>query len=233
MNMEHVDPEELGEIESLPESHPKRRHVEECPRCKAALAAYQAFLSPPEGLAASDRAEARTRLTAARAAGGRVGGVRAGAVTAGRRRWWAWPAWRPALALSAAAVVAAVLYVSYSYRGGPQPTSLRGGHEELRGGGAPEILDVARDRDDAFRLRWRAVAGADAYRVTLFAANLEVIGEYEAGADTSFSLGAGGAGATNGSDAVGRALYVQVTALREGEEASTSAMVPVGGRQGG
>lgn len=226
----HIDPEALGGIEELPQSHPDRRHVESCARCQAARAAYRAFLEPPDRLPASERAAARARLTAARdsPASRRADGVKTMA-EAGRARWWSRPALRPIWAGSAGVIIVAVLYFAGGDRlAGRDAVRLRGTAPEdvgTAGGSAPSILEATRDRGGAFRLRWRAVPGADAYRVTLFSARLEVIARHDAGSDTSLVLPAGEV-----PDGAGGALYWQVAALRDGDETATSPMIPVDAR---
>src|SRR4051812_47241466 len=65
-----IDEQELGDVLALPQSDPQRRHVDECPRCRALAVSYRDFLDPAseEALSygsAEDRqlTEFRERLT--------------------------------------------------------------------------------------------------------------------------------------------------------------------------
>jgi hypothetical protein len=136
---------------------------------------------------------------------------------------------RPALAVSIAVVAVSVVYIATSsHFRGREATHLRGsrpGDPGAAAGPVPEIVEIAREADGALRVRWHAVAAADGYRVTLFSADLEVVARHEAGRDTSLTLSP-----RDAQGGLSRALYAQVAALRDGEEAATSSMFPLGGR---
>lgn len=61
MDQKCIDIENLAEILELPDDDPRRRHLEECPRCSSILLSFQAFLEA-EKVPGSDPVDAETRL---------------------------------------------------------------------------------------------------------------------------------------------------------------------------
>jgi hypothetical protein len=218
----HLDPESLEEISALPASDPRRRHVEGCARCRAMLEAYRIFLEAPPPLPELDAADVRARMTAARAseATGHIPTVRR---AVGRRRARVtWSDWRLAGAAAALVVVAGLLYATRDLRQKSE-VNLRG--VERRRQPAPEILESSRDSNGTLTIRWRAVPAATNYRVMLFGAGLDLLGQVEAGSRTELVLAP--PQLPPGSHGP---VYGQVVALRDGQEIATSSLAPVGSR---
>lgn len=213
-----LDIEAIAEVLQLPASDPRRRHVERCARCSALALAYEAFVRA-EPVAGADPADARRRLAAAVPGekGPRVMSRRDAAP--GRRRGARWilrPVWGVATVVGLLVVVAVIRLHPWL----PAPTVLRGGSNERIHVEAPVTGE-----DGAIELRWSAVEGADAYRVTLLAADLSEISTTAATPDTHLTL-------PPGSSAKGEKLraYWQVTAFAGGDPVATSAPVPFGSR---
>lgn len=221
MNPDCPPLESIQKLLALDPDDPRRRHLEECPRCHARLISFRAFMevSPvPEGARLE---EARSRLSEA---------VRREAVATqpiGRSRpfgdLWARlsrPIWRPALGLASLLLAIAVLvHVGDRTPRAPIPT-LRGG-EVLREVERPVSTVMP---DGSLDLRWRATEGADNYRLHFYSTDLTEILTLESGADTSMVLprtrvGQLGAG--------GSTVYWRAEALRGGDRIALTQPLPV------
>lgn len=149
-----LDPDTLGALAdgSLDGAHRASvlPHLASCARCRAAVASIARLLADPG--VARELARGRVRIPA--------------------RRWLPWAA-----PLAAAALLAVVLGPLGGSRRAPgdlhRATTIEAGSQPE---GVYPVGDVAAVRE----LRWGSVAGADRYRVTLFAPSGEVVYEVEA-----------------------------------------------------
>jgi len=188
-------PEAVAELLSLPSHDPRRQALTDTPRGRALLAAYEAFLDPPDVPPGADPADAMVRLRAVLDREEALGADRAhptgatpddrvaprdaetrsaasgGRGSDGRGFWsrlWADRGLAGLTPVAAAAVAVAILVLTPS----PDGTGLRlvRSGTELRGGepvaADPLRLEVHGTADGA-RLGWRPVAGAASYEVEI------------------------------------------------------------------
>ena len=197
---------------------PHRAHVESCPRCWARLVSYREFVSPspaPES-AGFDAARAAIGPALAREIGAERPRILAFPDAARRRdfggKW-----------LSAAAAVIAVGALAIAVARGP----LLGERASvLRGDGASGAMGVASvallaptEAGGRVTLHWRAVPGAERYRVTFLGPDLAVLAALELGADTTLTLDPGRLPAALAS---AKAARYEVAALAGGSSIATS-----------
>lgn len=204
-----VSADELHEVLALAPSDPRRVHLEHCPRCRALVRNYEAFLSSAEAPGAD---EARAALAAALAdeLGARpAGAARAPAGRADNRPRAAFGA-RLAWAFAAVAVIAALIVVGPRLRSGPPAPVLRGDTSE-----APRLETPRFAADGSLALRWSAMPGALGYQVLLNDRDLAEIARLPLTTDTTLVIRAAD---VPGGLARGRVLLVRVFATRaEGE----------------
>jgi len=173
-----IDADQIGSVLELPADDPRRRHLEECPRCRNLARAYAAFIGA-EAPAGARPEEARRHLG---------GVIRAEAAKDAERshearqpfRWMqGW--WRPAGIVAAAAAVVLVAAVVWMGRGPATPPLLRS-----EGGTAGALVtEPAAIADGAVHLTWHPVAGADRYQVRIYDADLDEVYRSVPGPDTS------------------------------------------------
>jgi len=210
MNRRCPDIENLAEVMRLPATDPRRRHVVDCPRCRARAALYQRFLDPGAVPAGANLADARQRMCAALEQEMRCeAGERRSFFDALRPLFQ--PVWRPAMGLVGAA--AAVLLI-VRLTGGPGPGD---GTPVLRDRAAssravPVLLQPVRQADQAILLRWTSAPDADAYQVILFGTDLREKARYTAAADTFLRLD------PERLSVLPASLFWAVAALRGGDE---------------
>ena len=65
MKRECIEIDEMLEVLELPDDHPRRRHLETCPRCSARLVSLKSFLDISEVPAEADLEDADRRLSEA------------------------------------------------------------------------------------------------------------------------------------------------------------------------
>jgi hypothetical protein len=166
---------ELEEVLALPAEHPRRRHLEDCPRCRALLASYAEFLDPAEQ-SGSRPGDARREIR--EALDSRILGPDRSVEPSGNffERLSA-ALWRPALAL--AAVVVIFLGVQNLFFDGPGELRYRG--EAYSG---DFVFPVETLEDGSLEFRWQSVDGADEYRLVILGADLLEKETLSAGADT-------------------------------------------------
>jgi len=218
--------EELEFVLSLPDDDPRRRHLDECPRCRALLASYRQFLAPDAAPAGADTADAARRLEAALdreiGAGQMPAPVTPGGESGRTRRGW--PRLLPRgvpqrTALAMAAALALVLVLPHVL---PLPAG-SGGERILRGRDAaasgPVLTPPRSLYGGGLALAWTGAAGADGYRVVLYDTGLAEVATLEAGRDTTLILPA--ARLTALLEAHGELLW-EVVALRGGDELERS-----------
>lgn len=220
MSDDCIDIERIAEVLELPEDDPRRRHLEECPRCSALLFSYREFVAAGDRPGA-DPGDAQRRLdrfieseferpapdpSAAGSGPGRPGLLFE--LLGGLAR-------RPAWVVAALVVVAAAVVWWRPWVEEPpvlrgRPAGAPAAPLELS---APEILE-----DGSLRLSWALLPAADSYQVRLYDGDLTEIARFDTGALASFeirrSMLPGGAP---------RTMLWRVAAFAEGEEIAVSA----------
>ena len=182
-------PDELDQVLSLPDEHPRRLHARSCPRCGALLDSYRLYSEAPAAGEGSDEADAATRLREALRREIALGDRRRDAAPSANGPSWLQrfiaPPMRPALALAAIAIVAGAVMM---WPRAPVPE----GTTALRGGGAGSAsvvaIESARITPAGLQLRWRAWPGADGYEVRFYSAELSETARLPAGAGTSLRV---------------------------------------------
>jgi hypothetical protein len=177
MNGECVRIEHMADIELLPPDDPRRRHLETCPRCRAAYAAYRDFMTPPPDL---DTKDARARLEAALEREMAVPASKVAGSIAPRRsaRWVGWTA-----AAAALVVVAGVLWM--------RPQAMRPQDAPvLRGPTARTTLALASPvvTPEGVTLSWTAEPAATAYEVEFYDDAMREVLRVPAGSATRLVL---------------------------------------------
>ncbi len=220
------DPGALVALLDLPADDDRRRAAAACPRCDALLRSLSAFLAGDETVPAAERTAAEARLagvvadlaragaTALRAQPVRVAdSSRAARRSSGRPRTWGWAA-----GLAAAAGLAIVLV-------GTELPGERAPSGRLRGGRAAPSAAITpvftADAERGLLASWEAVAGAETYRLELFAADLDTLSVQDGLPGPSAALG------TGPGDGEGGAALCRVRAFAGGRELAASALVPV------
>lgn len=180
-------PELLPELAELPESDPRRRHLESCPACQARLADYRDFMAggapcPPQELRkALGALDAGLRAAIAESAPPEARRDRAGL------RRLEHPALRVGLAL--AAILLLLVALNALPRGAhKREIRLRVDDELPQTGHGLRLLAPELPAGGGLLLRWSPVAGADGYRVRLLAADLSPLAEHDRGAATELRL---------------------------------------------
>jgi hypothetical protein len=232
MNDGRFDPDDFPRVLALPEDHPERIRAERSPRFQAwkhMLAEFESpgdvLLSPEERSAAEGELAGRVeRVLPARPAA-RVGERRAESIrvrdargpTAWFSAWLRAPAWKPALAVAAVAIVATLGW--WSFERVREPGVVRGV------GGATAAFDLrAAPGRDGLALTWPAVPDADAYRVVFYGADLAERARVDGLPEPRMTLRAGALPAGLGH---GETALAEVTALRRGDAIATSRMTSV------
>lgn len=224
MNDECFRLDELHSLLDLDAGDPRRRHLADCPLCRARLAAYRAFIAegPPQAGSEPERAEAELGAFLAKMIHGTVetgsgGGLRA------RLRGRRFPRRALIPGLAAAAVAAVILIIALS----PFPDGDLRHPAPLRGLDAPDdggaVLQVqpAVARDGTIIFGWTHISDADRYEVQIFDTKLEEIAHFEADRDTSLTVRTGGLPKADGP------LFWRVAAFREGDEIAHSPLLSI------
>jgi hypothetical protein len=211
--------DELDSILDLDPEDPRRRHLAECPLCRARLAAYRAFIA--EGPAAPgsqpERAKADleafiARITHAGAQPKTRSGLRA------RLREFRVPRFVLVPGLATAAVVAIILIlVLRPFSGGDRELlpSLRG-LESPTAGRVVLSAQPAALSGTTINFSWSPLSDSDRYQVEVFNAKLEEVARFEAAGDTSLTVQTNRVGAAAGT------LWWRVVAFRDGDEIAHS-----------
>lgn len=227
-----VDEQALGDVLALPQSDPQRRHVDECPRCRALAVSYRQFIDPSSeesasyGTAEDQRlTEFRERLTGASpaVAPGTVRDAKARAAVPGARtsaagsRPWSdrlfGPALRPVWALAAIAIAFGVMKIA--------PKSPPAGAPTLRGGNAHELgTAMPSYAAHGVTLVWSPNPEADHYQLRFFSTALTEIGRRDLARDTTVTLAIGDLPAAY---AGGETIFYRVVAMKGGDELESSA----------
>jgi hypothetical protein len=219
-------PEELGELEGCPPEDPRRRHLEECPRCRALWIAYRGFMETPDprtpgACAAEERLaeQLRAEIYGTASTPGSSTEPPEGETAHGFLRILLGRPLVPALA-AAGLILLAVWGIQELREAGPGPGDgilLR----ETQTAGAPVVRGlVARRRaDGGLALRWQTVAGADRYEVTFYGSGLAEVARLDAGRDSTLTLTPERLHSLRDRS---RALFWRVTAYRMGDPVGDS-----------
>jgi hypothetical protein len=172
--------EELEVVAKLPAHDARRRHLDECPRCRARLLTFLEFTEAPADIPSGLLRDAEATLDAALKRELAIGGAgRSEDAAAPFRRWLAAltaprptrrAAWAAAVAVAAIAVVVAIRMR------GPAPSEpflLRGSEERVAPGVLTTSLLQAVAVEGGVELSWPPVAGADSYEVRIYRSDLE------------------------------------------------------------
>ncbi len=185
--------EDLERALELPADHPRRRHLEECARCRSLADMLRDFateaVAPVEsGFAAVDaslRAEIAEITGVPEALAEVEPAPRAAEVPAApsRKPWWSWPRLQPALAFASVLVVCAVGVALW--RKNESAPLMR----DASGSGAGAFA-TAPERAVAggLELAWTAEPGADAYRIVFLDGSLREVARTAALSGTRFVL---------------------------------------------
>lgn len=202
-----------------------RPHLERCPRCRALLASYEAFLREGD-IPGTKTADARVRMMGAleqamdQGGLGRVARHRDGGGLLRLVRGLFEGAYRPIVATGAVAaavlITAGVLLMDRgAERGGPG--LLRGSEPTEDRLGATVTVSAG---EHVARFVWRRYPEADAYALSFLDANLAPVGRIEALADTAIAVPFA---ALPGGGKSGTVLLWRIAALQDGDEVARSA----------
>lgn len=210
-----IEPERVGELVALPDSHPLREHVRACPRCSALLDEYRLFMAmndPDEG-ADPESADAILSAVVSHATREAAPAPRAAAPPPPEpaRRGWTerlfHPALRPAWAFAVVAVAIGGVLLWPRLASPPVPGILRG---EAGRGAAGFVLERAEAAPSGVLLAWRSFPGAQHYQARFLTMGLRETGRSPETPDTTLFFPAGGLPARA---ARGDTLLVRVVAL--------------------
>jgi hypothetical protein len=224
VNDRSYTPEELERLLTLPEDHPERRAAAASPRFEALRRMLAEFERPTDALVtdaelASARVELRRRLAeaglldspaATRAPTPAAPQAPRSLPRPGVLVWLLTGGGRPAFAVAAALIVVGIGWW----------TTQRPTRETTRAIATPGAFELAtRLEGDGLVLSWRAVEGADGYRVVFLDAGLAEVARLDVPTGTSLTLRAGElpAGVSPGSR-----VSLEVVALRMGDALSTT-----------
>ncbi len=208
---------EIGDIPNLPDNDPKSVHVRECPRCRALLDSYLAFMSGGNEADADRLVEAenvlRDRIAAEIARTGDVGGSpvpkKRRPETRGLRGV------RRALLATAALLLVAVFLYNIN----------EGDEREIRLRGEPKTSeqewgwgDNRVGADGSLLLSWEPLASADEYAIDLYDTDLELLRRFGPYKKTSATI------SNDDIVALGspRIILLRVVARRRGDDVSVS-----------
>ncbi|MEN8008461.1 MAG: hypothetical protein ABFS42_15740 [Candidatus Krumholzibacteriota bacterium] len=198
MNDGCLKPDELADLTA---DDPRLAHVEECPRCRAVMMSYQAFMDPADIPAGADLDDAQVRLSAALEQEMEV--VRPAPTF--------WTPFRVRTFAAAAAVLIVAVGLSL-FGGGPEVISTDG--PVLRGVGASAELfriDMSKQENGEFWVSWPAIDEATGYRVVIYGEDLEPILGYDAESATAYKF-----------EPPAGAAFCRVIAFRDGDEIGKS-----------
>jgi len=208
MEREHVEDHEIEQVLKLPADHPRRRHLETCPKCRSALALFRAFDAGGPAPAGARPGEARRRLS--EIVERELGDTPPRRIVLAPRRWFT-SGW--ALATAATLVVGAGLAWNALRPPSPVPA---GNAWRGAAAAAPALEEAAVAPDGRLVLRWRAVEGAESYDVRVFSSALREVWHATV-TDTTASLDPTGL-----PGGPGAAAWWRVTALSGGRERARS-----------
>jgi len=220
--------EELDGILGLDPAHPRRRHLESCPRCSARLLVYREFIEDLSPAPGSDTRDAAVRLRQAFDEELDRGQIREGAVARPASSWTRWSWWlrprtlQPAWALGVVLLVAGAFYAGLHYRSTREESDLlrttppTGVVSER---GRIDLLTPRVGPGGEVEMRWHAVPNADSYQVRLVGADLADLAHFGPVPDARLSLRPDQIPRNLSS---GEVIGWEVVALRSGQEIARS-----------
>jgi hypothetical protein len=219
-----VDVEQIEGLLALSDDDPRRRHLDQCPRCKPILTSYLAFLEA-DATAGADPAEAESRLAGyLETVTGHSPDRRTETVTGNdgfisklTRALFLRPAWA-----AAALVVVAAGILWWSPWSQPQRV-LRDAPQGVPGAGTALDLHTPQiQTGGVILLTWEPLEGADAYQVRLYGEDLAEIVRFHPTGAPSLSVDP----STLPGDTPAVVLW-RVAALQGGDEISISEPAPL------
>jgi hypothetical protein len=213
--------EELESLIDLDAQDPRRRHLEDCPLCRARLAAYKAFITegPPQAGSKPERAEAELGSFMENM----IRGSEARSDSRARLHARRFPkrVLIPGLAVAAAAAVILIIALS-PFPGGDRqlPAPLRGSDSPSITGAGVSVRPVEQSGSSVL-FSWTARPDADRYEIQIFNARLEGVARFEAGGDTSLTVESGD---LPGPD---EPFFWRIAAFRGGDEIAHSRPLPL------
>jgi hypothetical protein len=187
-----VDHSELAGIARLPEDDPRRREIDECPRCTARLVQYREFMTgqvPPGGDA--EGADAHLAGFMNDVFDRQLGGSGTTPDAPERTGFFDWLgrlfAPRPALA-GAAVLIVAIAAVVIWQPWTSDPRVVRNDDSSRRQPATIVTLPNSVSGDGSVLLSWRPVAGADGYQIRIRTQELAELAVFGPNPDTSFTL---------------------------------------------
>ncbi len=224
MTGDAYSPEEFARLMALPEDHPDRVAAGASPRFEASRRMLAEFERPGDGLQtgpeiASAAAELSRRLADAGVLATPSGSDAAGAGPpravrrpgAGLFGWLRAPAARTAFALAGAAIV-----VGFGWWATHRPAPV----DVTRGAAEPGAFEVTTHRQgDALILGWKAVEGADGYRIVFLGPDLAEAARLDVPRGTAFALRAA---ALPAGIVPGTRVSLEIVALRQGATVATT-----------
>lgn len=222
--------EDLAGIAKLTADDPRRAHLSRCPRCRARLAAFEAFMLNDDLPGEADPQDAETRLTAAlqREIFGDedLPAEQATRYAATRPSRWqqflralTTPALRPVWGVAAALLLVVVVHEALlSDRPRVAPMVLRG--EE----GSPTETVAAtaiREPDGDIVISWTVFPESDRCEIAFYGGNLAEIGRLDGGSGTELRISPGDLPLKAGRPG----LFWRVIYLRGGDDVAQSVLV--------
>jgi hypothetical protein len=207
-----IKPEDLGGVADLAPDHPVRLHLSSCARCQARWKAYLSFLADKDPIPGA-RDEAAGEVLA-----GLIDLQFGTAAPVRRVRRSPFDRWKGRFLIltpAAAVIVVALLILGHGERGRAPEQVLRGPETAAIFGLEIPVVQP----DGRLRLAWRALAGADAYRVRVFNTGLDRVFESPAQSETTLVLTPS---EFRPAGPPGSPLLWRVIALRRGEEMGMS-----------
>jgi hypothetical protein len=188
--------EQLDRAGAWPDDDPRRLHIDNCPRCRALLASYRAFVEPSDAPPGADPAAAKRALAATLAhvimrdpgSAPRFEALRGRVDARGRwARWWDGPILRPALALAAGIMLTIGALELADLREPSAPDGVLRGEP---GAESAVVINATLEFDSAgtAHIRWDPLSIADAYRVVVFDATLQKVTDWEVGSATALAV---------------------------------------------
>jgi hypothetical protein len=220
--------EELDGILGLDPAHPRRRHLESCPRCSARLLVYREFLEDLSPAPGSNSRDAAVRLRQAFDEELDRGRIREGTAARPLSTWAKWSGWfrprtiQPAWALGVVLLVAGAFYAGLHYRSTREESDLLRSTSSTGVASERGRIDLVAPRigpGGEVELHWHAVPNADSYDVRLVGADLADLARFGPVPDTRLSLRTDQIPRNLSS---GEVIGWEVVALRSGQEIARS-----------